>query len=367
MRELTNQECNRATLDRQLLLRRSDLDVLAAVEHLIGLQAQAPFPPYTGLWTRLSGFRPQDLADRLLDRSLVRIALMRSTIHLVSAADCLALRPLHQSMLERVVRTGYRKHLDGLEFTDIAEHARALVEEKPRSTAELGALLLARWPGRDRHALLNVARSALPLVQLPPRAVWGRSGQTTVTTAQTWLNSSLCTTSTLDALVLRYLAAFGPASVADAQKWSGLTRLGEIFDRLRPDLVTFRSESGAELFDLPDAPRPAADIDAPVRFLPEFDNILLSHADPGRIMPAEHRAKLFTVNGIIRAALLVNGRTSGKWQISKESRTAILTIEPFRKLSTKDKRAIEKEGTSLLTFAEHEAQERAIRILPAAA
>jgi hypothetical protein len=167
-------------------------------------------------------------------------------------------------------------------------------------------------------------------------------------------------------LVLRYLAAFGPASVADAQKWSGLTRLGEIFDRLRPGLITFRAETGAELFDLPDAPRPDPDIDAPVRFLPDFDNILLSHADPSRVMPAEHRAKLFTVNGIIRAALLVDGRTSGQWQISREAKTAVLTIHPFRKLSTNDKRKIEKEGANLLAFAEEKAEAQAIRILPVA-
>jgi hypothetical protein len=364
MTVLTSRAANRATLDRQLLLRGADLGVLDAVEHLIGLQAQAPFPPYTGLWTRLADFRPQALADLLLDRSVVRIALMRCTVHLVSAADCLALRPLHQDMLERVVRTAYRKQLDGIEFAHVAEYGRALVEEQPRSTVELGALLLERWPGRDRQALLNVVRSGLPLVQLPPRAVWGRSGQTTVTTAQAWLDRPLCTDSTLDALVLRYLAAFGPASVADAQKWSGLTRLGEVFARVRPGLVSFRAENGTELFDLPDAPRPDPDVDAPVRFLPDFDNILLSHADTTRIMPAEHRARLFTINGIIRAALLVDGRTSGKWQIARAGGTAVLTVEPFRRLSSRDKTAVEAEGLRLLTFAAEGADDRAVRILP---
>ena len=363
---VTSRACNRATLDRQLLLRRADVGVLAAVEHLVGLQAQAPFPPYTGLWTRLVDFKPQDLADRLLDRSVVRIALMRGTVHLVSAADCLMLRPLHQDLLERVVRTAHRKHLDGVEFADIAEYARTLVEERPRSTIELGTLLLERWPDRDRQALLNVVRSALPLVQLPPRAVWGRSGQATVTTAQTWLDRPLCTNSTLDSLVLRYLAAFGPASVADAQKWSGLTRLGEVFDRLRGDLVTFRAESGTELFDLPDAPRPGPEVDAPVRFLPDFDNILLSHADTTWIMPAEHRAKLFTVNGIIRAALLVDGYTAGKWQIAREGRTEVLTIEPFRRLSTRHTSAIEREGARLLAFTDDSAESYDVRVLPVA-
>jgi hypothetical protein len=364
MKVLTTRACNRATLDRQLLLRRADLDVLAAVEHLIGLQSQAPFPPYTGLWTRLIDFRPQVLAELLLDRRVVRIALMRCTVHLVTAADCLALRPLHQDMLERTVRTAYRKQLAGIEFADVAEYGKALIEEKPRSTTELGALLLDRWPDRDRQALLNVVRSALPLVQLPPRGVWGRSGQPTVTTAQAWLDRPLCTTSTLDSLVLRYLAAFGPATVADAQKWSGLTRLAEVFDRLRQGLITFPAENGADLFDLPDAPRPDPDIEAPVRFLPDFDNILLSHADTTRIMPAEHRAKLFTVNGIIRAALLVDGVTAGKWQITREGHTAVLTIEPFHRLSTQATSAIETEGLRLLTFTDSGADDHAVHVLP---
>lgn len=358
MTVLSNRAANRATLDRQLLLRRADLGVLDAVEHLVGLQAQAPFPPYTGLWTRLTDFRPPDLADRLLDRTVVRIALMRGTVHLVSAADCLALRPLHQDMLERVVRAAHRKHLDGLDFADLAEFGRALVEEKPRSTVELGTLLLERWPDRDRLAMLNVIRSALPLVQLPPRAVWGRSGQTTVTTAQRWLDRPLCTDSTLDDFVRRYLAAFGPASVADAQKWSGLTRLGEVFDRLRPELITFQAENGAELFDLPDAPRPGPDADAPVRFLPEFDNVLLAYADPSRIMPPDHKAQLFTVNGIIRAALLVDGRTAGRWQIAKST----LTVEPFRRMSAKNTSAIETEGLKLLSFTQPGANAPTVRI-----
>ena len=365
MTALTNRACNRATLARQLLLRRADLTVLDAVEHLVGLQAQAPFPPYTGLWTRIADFRPHDLADLLLDRRVVRIALMRGTVHLVSAADCLALRPLHQDMLERVVRTAYRRHLDGIEFADVAEYGRALVEEKPRSTVELGAALLERWPGRDRQALLNVVRSALPLVQLPPRAVWGRAGQATVTTAQAWLDRPLCTDATLEHLVRRYLAAFGPASIADAQKWSGLTRLGEVFERLRSELVTFRAESGAELFDLPDAPRPSADVDAPVRFLPDFDNILLSHADTSRIMPVAHRKQLFTVNGIIRSALLVDGYTAGKWRIERRGNDATIVIEPFRRLSTRDKKASEAEGLRLLAFAEEGAGEHAVQILTA--
>ncbi|MGH3093488.1 MAG: DNA glycosylase AlkZ-like family protein, partial [Gaiellaceae bacterium] len=92
---------NRATLERQLLLRRSNVPALGAVEHLVGMQAQVPLDPYTGLWSRLGRFRPEDLAQLLLDRKVVRIVVMRATIHLVSADDCLLLRPLTQPVLDR--------------------------------------------------------------------------------------------------------------------------------------------------------------------------------------------------------------------------------------------------------------------------
>jgi hypothetical protein len=340
------------------------MGVPAAIERLAGMQAQAPLPPYTGLWSRLVGFRPDQLAELLVDRSVVRIALMRGTVHLVTARDCLAFRPVLQAMLARTVATAYRRHLDGLDLDAIVAAARSLVEARPRTSAELGEFLLARWPGRDRLALTNVARNGLPLVQLPPRAVWGRSGRTVLTTASNWLGRDLAVETAPDELVLRYLAAFGPASVADAQKWSGLTRLAEVFDRLRPGLLTFLGEDGTELFDLPDAPRPDPDTAAPVRFLPEFDNILLAHADPSRIMPAEHRAGLFTVNGIIRAALLVDGRTAGSWKIGKQGGAAVLTVEPFRRLSIRHRSAIESEGARLLAFAAADAARHEVRILP---
>lgn len=364
---LSTRALNRAVLDRQLLLRRASMTVTAAIEHLVGMQAQAPFPPYTGLWTRLADFQPDDLAQLLLDRSVVRIVLMRGTVHLVTAADCLALRPVLQAMLDRGLQHAFGKQLRGLDLTAVAAAGRHLVEEKPRGIAELGHLLVRRWPDHDRLALANVIRTALPLVQVPPRAVWGKSGQTTVTTAQTWLGRSLAADTTPDAMVLRYFRAFGPATIADAQKWSGLTRLREVVERLRPGLRAFRDENGAELYDLADAPRPDPDTPAPVRFLPEFDNLLLSYADGNRIMAAADRPALFTINGIIRSAVLVDGLAQGVWKITTTKqtatkRTATLEIEPFRRLSTTHRTAIETEGARLLAFAAAEADSHDIRI-----
>ncbi|MFC7384920.1 winged helix DNA-binding domain-containing protein [Sphaerisporangium rhizosphaerae] len=348
---------NRATLERQLLLRRASLTALEAVERLVGMQAQAPFPPYTGLWTRLSGFQPDELSKLLIDRGVVRLALMRSTVHLVSAADCLALRPVLQPMLERTLRAAHAGQLAALDVEEVVAFGRALVEERPRDTGELGRLLMERWPGLDRQALLNIVRTYLPLVQVPPRAVWGKSGRPTVTTAESWLGRPMASSAAPDAMVLRYLSAFGPATVADVQKWSGLTRLQEVVERLGPALRVFRDERGATLYDLPDAPRPDPGVPAPVRFLPEFDNLLLSYADGSRVVAAEHRPALFTVNGIIRASVLVDGVARASWKIT-ESRAgkgargmARLVIQPFTRLSAGEVSAVQDEGARLLAFS----------------
>jgi Winged helix DNA-binding domain len=355
---LSQRALNRALLDRQMLLRRAPLpadgaraeQVIEMVEHLAGLQAQAPFPPYYGLWSRLEGFRPQDLAGLILDRRVVRIALMRGTIHLVSARDCLALRPLIQPVLDRAVLT-FGKQLAGVDTGALAAAGRDLVEQRPLTFSELGARLAERWPGYPVNALAQTVRAAVPLVQVPPRAVWGRAGQAAHTTAESWLGRPLDAGATLDQLVTRYLAAFGPATVRDIQAWSGLTRLGEVVNRLRPGLRAFRDEQGAELFDLPDAPRPAPDTPAPVRLVAEFDNLILSHADRTRVISEPNRKRLYSKNGIFPGTVLVNGFAAGIWQLDRSRTAAVLTIEPFGPLGRRDRDAVAGEGERLLGFA----------------
>ncbi|HEX2064183.1 MAG TPA: winged helix DNA-binding domain-containing protein, partial [Acidimicrobiales bacterium] len=247
---------NRATLDRQLLLRRHEVGVVDAVAHLVGLQAQAPFSPYFGLWSRIAGFDPQELARALLDRHVVRIVVMRGTIHLLTADDALALRPLTQPVMDRDLRTNatYSPPLDGIDLAELSRLARATVEAEPSTARQLGAVLAERWPGPEPAALAYAARNLLPLVQVPPRAVWGMSGQTTYTTLECWVGRPLDPDPSLDAMVMRYLGAFGPATAADVQVWSGLTRLREVMDGLRPTLRALVDEDGRELLDLPDAP-----------------------------------------------------------------------------------------------------------------
>jgi hypothetical protein len=320
---LGRRELNRATLARQLLLRRSPLGAEAAVGHLLGLQAQNVKPPYYALAARLDGFRPEDLSTLMADRNVVRIVTMRSTIHTHTADDCLTLRPLVQPARDREL-SAFRKGLEGVDLDRLARLARELVEAEPRTMKELREALLAEWPDADPQSLGIAARCRLPLVQVTPRGLWGRSGQVALTTAEHWLGRAARPAPSLDATVLRYLAAFGPASVKDMQTWAGLTRLREAFERLRPELVTFRDENGAELFDLPDAPRPDADTPAPPRFLPEFDNLLLSHADRTRVVPAEYRGRSWVGNTVHRT-FLVDGFLAGVWRLTDDA----LLIEPF--------------------------------------
>lgn len=362
-RVLTLQELNRATLDRQMLLHRRKLSALDAVEHLVGMQAQAPAPPYVGLWTRLEGFHPDELSCLILDRHAVRIALMRDTVHLVSARDCLKLRPLVQHVVERNLNSNraHRKNIEGIDIEELVAVGRALIEEKPRTARELGKLLQERWADRDPASLARAIRHLLPLVQVPPRGVWGKSGQTTHTTVETWLGRTLDPEPSLEEMVLRYLGAFGPASVKDAQTWSGLTRLRDVVKWLRPRLTTFRDENGEELFDLPDSPSPDPDIPSPPRFLPAFDNLILSHADRTRIIADDYRRVLASKNGMVPATVLIDGFVKGTWKTKRTREKATLKIEPFEKLSRQDRDSLTEEGERLVHFIEEDAKHHEIR------
>ncbi|MYR44794.1 winged helix DNA-binding domain-containing protein [Streptomyces sp. SID5910] len=333
---------NRATLARQLLLDRASMSAEDAVAHLVGLQAQNVKPPYHALAARLDGFAPEALSAAMAERRVARIVTLRSTIHTHTADDCLTLRPLVQAARDRELGT-FRKGLAGVDLDRLAVIARELVEAEPRTLRELREALLTEWPDADPQALSVAARCKLPLVQVTPRGLWGRSGQVTLTTAEHWLARPARPAPAPDDTVLRYLAAFGPASVKDMQTWAGLTRLRDAFERLRPRLVTFRGPDGTELFDLPDAPRPAPDTPAPPRFLPEFDNLLLSHADRTRVVPPEHKGRTWRGNQAYRV-LLVDGFVAGLWKLADGA----LVVEPFDRLGGARRDEVLAEGERML-------------------
>ena len=337
---------NRALLERQLLLRRSDLPVAAAVEHLVGMQAQVPANPYIGLWSRLVDFRFDELGRMISEREAVRMALMRSTIHLVTASDALALRPVLQPFLEAYLHRGtpFGRGVAGMDTGELLVAARAILDEQPRTLTALGKLLAERWPDRDAASLGYAVRHLLPLVQVPPRGVWGRSGQALHAVAETWLGRPIERHAEPDQVLLRYLAAFGPANVRDMSAWSGLTGLRPVVDRLRPRLRTFRDERGTELFDVPDAPLPDPETPAPPRFLPDFDNLLLGHADRSRIIPVNAGPPAGLIG---QAAVLVDGFVSGTWKVAR-GKAASLQVRTFRPLAGADQIAVEQEGRALL-------------------
>ncbi|CAN5649077.1 winged helix DNA-binding domain-containing protein [soil metagenome] len=350
---LSQRALNRALLAWQMLLERDDRSVPDALQHLFGMQAQAPFPPYFGLWSRLENFDPHELGALLESRQAVRISLLRDTVHLVMTDDALHLRAILADFMERrlLVGSAYAKRIALLDAKAVAKIGREIVDAEPRTMSELGTLLSEHWPDHDGEAMAMVVRNLVPLVQIPPRGVWGKSGLARCTSLEAWTDTQLETDPSIEATMLRYLAAYGPASVMDAQAWCGLTKLNETFERLRPQLVTFRDELGRELFDLPDAPRPDADTPAPVRLIPDFDNVLLAHADRTRMIDDDIRKQMWTINGIIPGGVLVDGRVVGHWKIRQTKKESSLWIRMYREISPVDRDEIESEGARLLEFA----------------
>jgi hypothetical protein len=360
---LSTRALNRATLARQLLLRRHDVSAADAIAHLVALQSQAPKAPYVGLWSRLAAFRPEELEHLMTTRRVVRLVSLRGTVHLTAAADALALRAWTQPVLDRAIGDrAFVRAMGGADTDEVAEAGRALLDARPMTAGEAGRLLADRFPGGDPRAYDRLLRVRLPLVQVPPRGLWTGSGQPVCTTAEAWLGGPAPDGPGPDDLVLRYLAAFGPASPRDAQVWSGLTRLGEVFERLRPRLRVFRGPDGRDLYDLPDAPRPDPGTPAPVRLVAEYDNLTLSHADRTRVVSDDARARMATPNGIIPGTVLVDGFVAGTWKIVRARRSAVLAVTPFAPLAAADRAEVEAEGARLLAFAAAGAVDHDVRV-----
>jgi hypothetical protein len=369
---LTARDLNRATLDRQLLLRRHPRPALSAIEHLVGLQAQAPLAPYVGLWTRLAGFHQQELKDLLTERSVVRAHLMRNTVHLVTAADYLSFRPLFQPLMDRALAANFGRGLAGVDLPELRAVASVLLAETPLTRVQLGERLGARWPGHDPRSLAYAATHLLPVVQVPPRGLWGETAQATWFLAAAWLEGAgprttppLAEPEAADQLVLRYLAAYGPTSVNDIQAWSGLSRLRQVTERLGARLRTRVGPDGGELLDLPDAQRPEArDAYPPPRFLPEYDNLLLSFAERSRFIPHDRPVPLPPGNGATSGTLLTGGQWLADWAITRGRDRAVLEVRPFIRVGSPERDAVASEASRLLEFAATDAVAHDVRFAP---
>jgi hypothetical protein len=356
-RILTLRELNRATLARQMLLDRSSLPALEAIKRLVGLQAQVSNAPYIGLWTRLHSFTQDDLTHLIEQWQVVRATMMRSTLHLMTAEDYLLMRSALQPALTRALHAFFGQRAKELDIDQITTVARKFVEEQPRTSTAMRKHLVAHFPDKEPEALAYVVRTHLPLVQVPPGGVWGVAGSPVHALAESWLGRPLTASHEgLRILLLRYLAAFGPATVKDIQTWSGLLRLQSVIDELKPELRLFQDEQGNELLDLPDIPLYPEDTPAPPRFLPEFDNLLLSHADRKRVVPDDYRSSIFLTVGRVRASFLVDGFVAGTWRTEREKKLASLVIEPFHSLSTETRDALVAEGERLIRFIHRSAE-----------
>jgi Winged helix DNA-binding domain len=334
---------NRATLARQYLLDRVAAPAVDAVEQLAGMQSQAPLAPYIGLWTRLRDFDTHELSTLTAQRQVVRLHLMRDTVHLVSARDCLDWRALFEPLRASHFTTYSRGGADGVDRRALLRQAGDLLEQRPSTRAELAARLAALWPDADPEELVHIVAHHIAMCQTPPRGLWGSGGPARWAPVAAWLGAPLQSVP-VDGLILRYLGAFGPATVADIQLWSGLTRLREVVEQL--SLRTFVGPNGQTLHDLPEAARPDADTPAPPRFLPAYDNLLLSHKDRGRVITNGRPVPLPAGNGATTGTFLIDGIWAGTWQV----RDGQLHVQPFDALRAVDRDDLLAEALRLAAF-----------------
>lgn len=347
---LSLRDLNRATLARQLLLSRHEgtaADVLRAVA---GLQAQEPRPPYLGMWSRLAGFDRADLHADLVGGRAVRATLWRGTLHLVTSDDFIAFRPLLQPLLSGAAMQRFPE----LEAGPVVEAALRLLAERPHTFNELRPRLQEIFPDTNERALGYAVRMMTPLVMQPTDDPWGFPRDAAFLPCPAPMTAG----TPPSALVERYLAAFGPATVADLQSWSGLGGLKPVVEAMA--LVRLRGPDGRELFDLPDAPRPGGDVPAPVRFLPDFDTLILGLAERSRIVAEEFRGEITTKNLRVRATYLVDGFVAGTWQIKRTTKKATLLLTPFVPV---DLALLEEEGLAALAFAEPDASSFALEVV----
>lgn len=343
------------------------MGVTEAVEHLVGLQAQEPQEPYVGLDARLAGFDPTAASELLGSRQLVRILMMRRTVHLLTATDALGLRTLHDPMLRQRIRGTLGRLMPGVDEAALAEACRPLFAERPQGLAEAARVVADRWPGVEPRVLGDAVSTLLPLVQVPPRGLWRRAGPARWTTVGSWLGSEPPATGRAGSIpaeevVLRYLRAFGPAATADIRAWSGLSGLPAVPRALAPELRTYHDERGRLLWDHPDGAVADPRLPAAPRFLPAFDNALLGYDDRTRIVAAEHRR--VSVAG--SRVLLVDGWVAGTWTDERDGGAAVLRVHRLTSLGSRgSERAVVAEAERVVAVLHPDATAHQVVVEPA--
>jgi winged helix DNA-binding protein len=339
-RVLTLRELNRALLARQLLLERRKLNVQQAVERICAIQAQWPQSPYIALWTRLIGFRKEQLTRALEQKRVVKSQLFRITLHVTSARDY----PYYAAMwlpAARETTPGVTKQ----KLDELSSLVQKAAMKGPLTQAEVEALA-AEGMGGFRWR----TRTLAPLLHLPPSGTWSHYGRVQLRAMEAHLGVELpAREDGAEHFVKRYLAAFGPATQQDLLRFAGV-RLGDLkpgLDRL--ELRTYRDERGRLLLDLPRAPLPDGDAPAPVRFLPKWDSSLLAYAPPERtrILPEKYRSTVIRKNGDVIPTVLVDGFVAAGWNVDRKGR---LEITPLRRLTKAERAEIDEEGERLVEF-----------------
>jgi hypothetical protein len=339
-RVLSLRELNRALLARQLLLERRKLSVQAAVERICAIQAQWPQSPYIALWTRLIGFRKEQLTRALEEKSVVKSQLFRITLHITSARDY----PYYAAAW----LPSARETTPGVTTEKLDELSRLVQKaamKGPMTQAEVEELAAEGMRGFRWRT-----RTLAPLLHLPPSGTWSHYGRVQLRAMQAYLGVELpAREDGAEHLVKRYLAAFGPATQQDLLRFAGV-RVGDLRPGLdRVELRTFRDERGRVLLDLPRAPLPDGDTPAPVRFLPKWDSSLLAYAPPERtrILPEKYRPTVIRKNGDVIPTVLVDGFVAAGWNVNRKGK---LEISPLRRLTKAEWAEIDVEGERLVEF-----------------
>ncbi len=338
-RILTARALNRALLARQLLLERSPLSIVAAIEQVGALQTQYAPSGYVGLWSRIADFPRDALTAALEDRSVIQATLLRTTIHMVSGREfwryAMGIRQARRTWALRLGPDA----ADEATLVAAADRLRAALAAGPRTVKELDGLV---------SGFVGNASLWVDVVRVPPSGTWQRRRADRLGLAEDWVGPPDATEDEgLAHLVRAYLRAYGPAPWRDISLWAGIS----VTDAKRGGegitLVRYRDEAGKELLDVPGAPLPDPDTPAPVRFLPHWDAALLVHARRTGLLPEEHRPKVFrTKNPFSVGTVLVDGRVVAAWSL-REGR---IVLDPYEAIGARDRRAVEREREALEAF-----------------